>query len=201
MIYQNQTVALFPCIEPDPVRPAFVGSGLGPAGLRIRSCAIAALNEFHGGDCEVRIRFLASNDDSSERILLKTLCLEDAGVTIVCLEPVVIRSTLRLRTALLLDNQPGGAEAMHREISCSTWARAVRATDASSFGDMSDLRERDCAVAVAILLDELAGRSVTPDGRGKFELAAELLTATAVEAGLDALARRVAGMRSAALNL
>lgn len=201
MIYQNQTVALFPCIEPDPSRAAFVGTGLGPAGLRIRSCAIAALNELHGGDTEVRLRFLTSTDDSSEGALLKNLDLEDAGVTIICLEPSVIRSTLRLRTALLLDSQPGGAEALHRQISCSTWVRAVRPADASSYQSISDLRERDCTVAVSMLLDELARRRVTQFGQRKFEVAVELLKASANEAGFDTLAGRIAGMRSAALDL
>lgn len=200
MLYENQIVSLFPVIVPDPKRPAFTGSGLGPAGLQIRSLAIAERNVLHGGDSEVRFRFLTSTDDDSECHLLRRLGVEDTGVTIVSLEPAVIRSTLRLRTALLLDRQPGGAEAIHRQMSCATWVRAPRATDETSFAGIEDLRERHLAVAVAMLLDELACMRVTPFGAHRFELAAELVKAAAIDAGFEALAAQVARMRLSALQ-
>ena len=200
MIYQDQTIALFLSTVADPARAGLAGSGLAPAGRRIQSLAIAALDVLHGGESEVRLRFLTADDDRSERDLLRTLGIEATGATIVCVDPVAVRSALRLRTALLLDCQPGGAETLHREISCATWVRAVSGLDASTLEDIADDREQHCAMAALLLLGELASRRVTPFADAMFERTAKLLKASAAETALRALADHVPGMRAAALG-
>ncbi|WP_439533475.1 hypothetical protein [Polymorphobacter sp.] len=200
MIYKDQTIALILSTTADPERAGFADSGLSLAGMRIQSVAIAALNIFHGEDSEVRLRFVTSNDDRSERDLLRNLNVEDAGVTLICADPAVVRTTLRLRTSLLLDNQRGGAEAVHRQLACATWLAAGRQVDASLLGDLGNRREKHLAMAAAILLDELVDRRITPLGACRFELAAELLQESAAEAGFDALAGRIVELRLAALQ-
>lgn len=199
MLFSNQTVAYHVSTEPDPNRTNLTGTSLAAAGTRIRSLAIVTLNTFHCGDSEVLIRFLTADDDTEERDLLRSLHLESDGVTIVCFDPATVRTTMRLRTMLLLDNQQGAAESLHRQLSAARWTAPGRPDTATSFRITASRKEGQCQRAAVLLLDELAGFAITPFGKAQFDRAAALLKTSADADGLKALAANVAIMRLAAL--
>jgi hypothetical protein len=194
MIYQNQIIAMTLATDhaPDPG-----GSGNSDTfftGPRIRSIAIVALNVFHGGDSEVLIRYLTANDDQSERRLLQNLDLETANVTIICRNLVSVRSTLRRRTMMLLDDQCGGSELIHRQVSSAQWLVARGSDVSCAQGDNSNLRELHCSMSAEMLVNELAHWNSTPTGRSRFEHAVELLKVSAADANLPTLAESLCGI-------